>query len=201
MNTSRSLSLLLVVLYFSVNTAFAKGEQDVNVINTPTVNVGNTVTIDNTDVPVTIQNDSTNPVPVRSVVRRIPISCVVVPSFEQSGNHDARCIGPDGVVTPVPPGFFLAITDVIATSQAVAGTTGQAVVRVSSRNQGGTQFGAGVPMVLKPGETQSLHYRSPDQVLPAGRIPTASVGINLGDVFPVEVRFTGYLVAEDDLGL
>ena len=105
-----------------------------------------------------------------------------------------------GGVTPVPVGFFLAITDVIATSQEPAGSNGQAVVRVSSR-QGGTQFGAGVPMILKPGETQSLHYQSPRQVLPAGRIPTASVAINFGNVFPVEVNFTGYLVAVDDLGL
>jgi hypothetical protein len=130
---------------------------------------------------------------------KIPVSCVVA-TFNQTGNQGAICVGPYGVVTPVPPGFFLAITDVIATSQAIAGTVAQAVVRVSSRNQGGTQFGAGVPMVLKPGETQSLHYQSPNQVLPAGRTPTASVAVNFGSVFPVEVYFTGYLVAEDDLG-
>jgi hypothetical protein len=131
---------------------------------------------------------------------KLPVSCSVT-SFDQSDNHDATCAGPNGLVTPVPPGFYLAITDVIATSQAVAGSFGQSVVRVSSRNQNGIQFGAGVPMVLKPGETQSLHYQSSDQVLPAGRIPTASVAINFGDVFPVEVSLTGYLIAEEDLGL
>lgn len=172
MKASQSLSLLLVI-FLSVPTVFAKGVQDVNVVNTP--------------------------IPVQSVVRRVPVSCVV-PSFNESGNHDARCIGPDGLVTPVPSGFFLAITDVIATSQAIAGSAAQAIVRVSSKNQSGIQFGAGVPMLLKPGETQSLHYQSPNQVLPAGRTPTASVAVNFGSVFPVEVYFTGYLVAEDDLG-
>ena len=55
-------------------------------------------------------------------------------------------------------------------------------------------------MILKPGETQSMHFQTPYQVLPAGRIPKASIGLNFGDVFPVEVKFTGYLVAVGDLG-
>ena len=132
-------------------------------------------------------------------VERIPVVCGVA-VFNQTGKDDVRCVVPDGLITPVPSGFFLVITDVIATSQAIAGTSGQAVVRVSSRSQGGVQFGAGVPMIFKPGETQSLHYQSPHQVLPAGRIPTASLAVNFGNVFPVEVNMTGYLVAEDDLG-
>ena len=166
---------------------------DTNVVNTPNVNVANTPS-------VSVTNGSSDPLPVQSVVRRAPIKCVVA-TFNATGNVDATCVGPDGsLVTPVPTGYYLAISDVIASSQKAAGMTGQAVVRVSSRNTTGTQFGAGVSMILKPGETQTLHYQTPYEVLPAGRIPTAGVAINFGDVFPVEVYFTGYLVAEEDLG-
>ena len=81
---------ILMIFLFSfacANTLFAKGVQDVevintpdvNVVNTPTVNVGNTVTIDNADVPVTILNDSVNPVPVDVqggvvTTQRVPIA-------------------------------------------------------------------------------------------------------------------------------
>lgn len=166
---------------------------DTNVVNTPNVNVANTPT-------VSVTNGASDPLPVQSVVRRTPIKCVV-PTFNATANVAATCVGPDGsIVTPVSTGYYLSITDVIASSQKPAGMTGQAVVRVSSKNDTGTQFGAGVSMILKPGETQSLHYQTPYEVLPAGRTPTAGVAINFGDVFPVEVSFTGYLVAEEDLG-
>jgi hypothetical protein len=165
---------------------------DVNVVNSPDVYVAN-----EPDVQVT--NPETSPVPVRSVARRIPVLCVTA-AFQESGKQDATCVTPYATVTPVPSGFFLAVTDVIATSQRANTASGQAVVRVSSESQNGIEFGAGVPIVLKPGETQSLHYQSPHQVLPGGRTPTASVATNFGDVFPVEVHFTGYLVAEDELG-
>jgi hypothetical protein len=154
----------------------------------------------NNPVPITIENDETSPVPARSVVRRIPVLCVFQQFSTNGLNNAVACVTPNGMaVSPVPTGYFLAITDIIATSQQPVGSIGQALVRVSSRS-GGTQFGAGVPMMLKPGETQSLHYQSPHQVLPAGRIPTASVATNFGDVFPVDVNITGYLVAVDDLG-
>jgi hypothetical protein len=174
---------------------------DVNVANMPDVNVANTPDVNVANVPdVKVTNDEASPISVSSVVRRTPVLCVV-PTFQGSGQQNATCVSPTGgVITPVPSGFFLAITDVIATSQQSATTSGQSVIRVSSKNQGGIQFGAGVAMVLKPGETQSLHYQSPHQVLPAGRTPTASVGVNFGNVFPVEVHLTGYLVAVDDLG-
>jgi hypothetical protein len=174
---------------------------DVNVVNTPDVNVANTPDVNVANVPdVVVANEESSPIPVSSVVRRTPVLCVVA-TFNASGTQDAiTCVTPNGlVVSPVPAGFFLAITDVIATSQAIAGSSGQSVVRVTSRI-GGTTFGAGVSMILKPGETRSLHYQTPYSVFPAGRIPTASVGLNFGDVFPVEVTFTGYLVAVDHLG-
>lgn len=149
---------------------------------------------------VAVVNNEARPVPARSVVRRIPVLCV----FQQFSAVDLKeavaCVTPTGMaVSPVPSGYFLAITDIIATSQLPTGSVGQALVSVSSR-AGGVQFGAGVPMILKPGETQSLHYQSPHQVLPSGRTPTASVAINFGDVFPVDVNITGYLVTTDDLG-
>lgn len=174
---------------------------DVNVANMPDVNVVNTPDVNIANAPdVVVANDEASSIPVRSVVRRTPVLCVVA-TFNAPGTQDAiTCVTPNGlVVSPVPAGFFLAITDVIATSQFPAGSIGQALVRVTSRI-GGTTFGAGVSMILKPGETQSLHYQTPYSVFPAGRIPTASVGLNFGDVFPVEVKFTGYLVAVDDLG-
>ena len=175
-----------------------KGATPVEVENGP----NNPVPVDLINVPdVAVANDETSPVPARSVVRRIPVLCVF-PQFSANGppNDAIVCVTPTGMaVSPVPPGYFLAITDVIATSQHPTGSLGQALVRVSSRS-GGTQFGAGVPMMLKPGETQSLHYQSPHQVLPAGRIPVASVATNFGDVYPVDVNITGYLVAVDDLG-
>lgn len=200
---------VLMAVMLASSPLQAAPDKDVNVINTPDVNVANMPDVNVANSPdvnvgnvpdVIVTNDEASPIPISSVVRRTPILCVVA-VFQESGQQDATCVTPtSAVVTPVPPDFFLAITDVIATSPLAATTSGQAAVRVSSRNQSGTQFGAGVPMVLKPGETQSLHYQSPHQVLPAGRTPTASVGINFGDVFPVEVHFTGYLVAEDDLG-
>jgi hypothetical protein len=174
---------------------------DVNVANMPDVNVVNSPDVNVANVPdVVVTNDEASPIPVASVVRRTPILCAV-PAFQATGQQTATCLTPTrAIVTPVPVGFYLAITDVIATSQLPTGSNGQAVIRVSSRAQNGVQFGAGVPMILKPGETQSLHYQTPHQVLPAGRTPTASVGVNFGSVFPVEVSFTGYLVAVDDLG-
>lgn len=174
---------------------------DVKVANMPDVNVANAPDVNVANVPdVVVANDEASSIPVRSVIRRTPVLCVVA-TFNAPGSQDAiACVTPNGLgVSPVPAGFFLAITDVIATSQLPAGSNGQAVVRVTSRI-GGTTFGAGVSMILKPGETQSLHYQTPYSVFPAGRIPTASVGLNFGDVFPVEVKFTGYLVAVDDLG-
>ena len=181
-----ALTIFSLAVYAQSNN---KGATPVEVENGP-----------NNPVPVGVANDETNPVPVRSVVRRIPVLCVF-PQFSANGQNDAiACVTPTGLaVSPVPPGYFLAITDIIATSQLPTGSSGQALVRVSSR-LGGTKFGAGVPMMLKPGETQSLHYQSPHQVLPVGRIPVATVATNFGNVYPVDVNVTGYLVAVDDLG-
>jgi hypothetical protein len=174
---------------------------DVNVVNMPDVNIANSPDVNVANVPdVVVTNDEASPIPVLSVVRRTPVLCSV-PTFQATGQQLATCLTPTrALVTPVPAGFYLAITDVVATSQLPTGSNGQAVIRVSSRAQNGVQFGAGVPMILKPGETQSLHYQTPHQVLPSGRTPTATVAVNFGSVFPVEVVFTGYLVAVDDLG-
>ncbi|MBT8082789.1 MAG: hypothetical protein KJO56_10230 [Gammaproteobacteria bacterium] len=182
----------LIFLLAGTTTVFAAPKpDDVIVINSPDVNVAN--------VPdVVVANSETDPLPVKSAVRRLPVLCTM-PAFSEAGSQDAACFSPEGAASPVPVGFYLAITDIFATSQLPAGSNGQSVVRVTSRI-GGTTFGAGVPMILKPGETQSMHFQTPYQVLPAGRIPRASVGLNFGAVFPVEVKFTGYLIAVDDLG-
>ena len=183
---------VLVSLTLST-TGLAKGSEDnpsqVEVINTVETTVANTV-----DVAVTNSELDT-----RSTVTRTPIRCVT-PAFNSTGSQDAICVSPSGTIVPVPAGHFFAVTDIVASSQASNGSSGQAVVRVSSKNAAGVQFGAGTPMILKPGETQSLHFQSPVQVLPAGRTPTASIALNVGDVFPVEVNFMGYLVATEDLG-
>jgi len=167
---------------------------DANVVNSPNVIVANTPD-------VVIANDASDPVGVVSSTRRTPVLCVLATFTSADGPHDALCVTPTGIIaTPVPSGVYLAITDVVATSQAPAGSLGQAVVRVTSRNDSGVTFGAGVPMILKPGETQSLHYQTPHQILPSGRTPRVSLGLNFGDVYPVEVDLTGYLVSVDDLG-
>ena len=207
MKMTQIIFVLAIIFVFQSASAQGQGKGpppppgDVNVINTPDVNVSNTPDVNIANAPdVVVANGTSNPIPVSSVVRRIPVLCVVE-AFDTSGSKDVvGCTTPTrSPVSPVPAGFYLAITDVIATSQAVAGSPGQSVVRVTSR-LGGTTFGAGVPMILKPGETQSLHYQTPYSVFPAGRIPVASVAVNFGDVFPVEVKFTGYLVAVDELG-
>ena len=142
------------------STAYAGKPKEVNVVNTPDVNVANMPDVNVANTPdvnvanapdVVVANEESSPIPVSSVVRRTPVLCVV-PQFDASGTQDAiTCVTPNNlVVSPVPAGFFLAITDVIATSQAVAGSSGQLGVRVTSRI-GGTTFGAGVSMILKPG--------------------------------------------------
>jgi hypothetical protein len=190
----KTITRSLLMAGILANSPLQAADKGVIVTNTPDVNVAN--------VPdVIVTNDEASPIPVRSMIQHTPVLCVVA-TFNAPGLKEATCVTPTRTtVTPVPSGFFLAITDVIATSQLSATSTGQAIVRISSKNGAGVQFGAGVPMVLKPSETQSLHYQSPFEVLPAGRTPTASVGLNFGDVFPVEVNFTGYLVEVDDLGL
>lgn len=203
---NRIISVALIGLLTSTTAVFAGpkdvvvvNEPNVSISNTPDVNVLNSPDVNVANVPdVVVANTASDPLPVRSAIRRIPVLCVI-PTFFAVGSEDAACFSPEGAVSPVPAGFFLAITDVIATSQAVSGSNGQSIVRVTSRI-GGTTFGAGVPMILKPGETQSLHYQTPYSVFPVGRIPKASVAVNFGDVFPVEVKLTGYLVAVDDLG-
>jgi hypothetical protein len=171
------------------------------VVENPQSEIAVTGEVSVSNVPnVTVANIEASPIPARSVVKRIPVLCV----FQQFSAVDLKealaCVTPTGMaVSPIPSGYFLAITDIIATSQLPTGSVGQALVSVSSR-AGGVQFGAGVPMILKPGETQSLHYQTPHQVLPVGRTPTASVAINFGDVFPVDVNITGYLVETGDLG-
>lgn len=187
-----STGITFVALLVFSSAVFA-GPKDVVVINDPDVNVVNTP-----DVVVT--NTETNPLPVRSTAGRTPVVCVV-PRFTAPNSVDAPCFSSNIQVTPVAAGKVLAITDVIATSQLpYVSLPGQAIVRVSNRNENGVQFGTGVSMTIKPGETVSLHYQTPHQVLPAGRTPVASAAMIFGDVFPVDVYITGYLVAEDDFG-
>ena len=194
-----TLRIAFLALLSITSAAFA-GPKDVVVINEPNVNVVNTADVNVTNAPdVVVTNGETDPLPVRSTVLRMPVLCVV-PEFVANAAQAASCFSSNTPVTPVPAGHVLAITDVIASSRAPALFGGQGIVRVVNRDLNGVEFGPGVPMMIKPGETVSLHYQTPQQVLPAGRTPFAGVAAQFGDVFPVEVHLTGYLVAEDDLG-
>jgi hypothetical protein len=118
----------------------------------------------------------------------IPVYCFN--SVGVSGESILACRRADtrASVTPVPPGYYLHITDIVVNPNNIA-TAGTFTASLGLDNAGAFPSTPLVDLIGSP--AQQLHFTNPYLVFESGE--QISVANNSSSAFPIDVRLAGYL--------
>ena len=118
----------------------------------------------------------------------IPVYCFN--SVGVSGESTLVCRRADNrtMVTPVPTGYYLHITDIVVVPNNVA-TTGTFTASLGLDNAGAFPSTPVIDLIGSP--SQQLHFTNPYLVFEPGE--QISVANNSSSAFPIDVRLAGYL--------
>ena len=147
-------------------------------------------------VPVDVQND----VNVTSTVKKVPVYCLEAILQPAGAARTPDCYRSDNrqLVTPVPEGYRLAITDVVTNRNALSNPGGAFFVSLTTDGPGPApkpRFDFSGDPALSP----TLHFTSPYVVLLPGETPRLSNG-NFANQNGriVDVYLSGYIAKEED---
>jgi hypothetical protein len=183
-------SIALVALaYTSAYSQPGPPTADVNVVNTP--------------LSVTVENPEGTPVNVQSTVKKIPFYCNEL-ILSPENIEDPNCFRADTrtLVTPVPEGFNLVLTDVVTNRNALSPTGGSFFLEIGRADSGAFPVPPNFDFSGDPAQSPTIHFTSPYVVLGPGESLRAQNGIRVStpNASIVDVFLSGYIVRTEDLG-